>query len=162
MSEVNKFEEYKLFVEDTARFTDRRQTVTNIYVAVNTVLLSAVALLVKDAGLENWAVALATVAILVAGTAVCLFWRQLIHKYKALVGLRIRELRWMEELPELAGCHQMYHVEDELYPRDEKGEMIKGQGSSFSDLERRLPEVYIILYVVFGVGILIAWLKGII
>ena len=62
MSDVNKFEEYKLFVEDTARFTDRRQMVTNIYVAVNTILLSAVALLVKDAGLENWAVALSILA----------------------------------------------------------------------------------------------------
>jgi hypothetical protein len=46
---VDAFEEYKLFVEDTARFTDRRQTVTNICVTINSVLLSAVALLVKDA-----------------------------------------------------------------------------------------------------------------
>ena len=161
MSDVNKFEEYKLFVEDTARFTDRRQMVTNIYVAVNTILLSAVALLVKDAGLENWAVALAVIAILIGGTAVCLFWRQLIHKYKALVGLRIRELRRMEESPELDGCHQMYHVEDELYPRDERGEMIKGRGLNISDLERRLPWVFIVLYVVFGAGI-VAWLLDLI
>jgi len=31
---MDKFEEYKLFVEDTARFTDRRQTVNNIYVVL--------------------------------------------------------------------------------------------------------------------------------
>jgi hypothetical protein len=42
------FEEYKLFVEDTARFTERRQTVNNTYVAVNSIILSAIALLVKD------------------------------------------------------------------------------------------------------------------
>jgi 8-oxo-dGTP pyrophosphatase MutT (NUDIX family) len=161
MSDVNKFEEYKLFVEDTARFTDRRQTVTNIYVAINTVLLSGVALLV-DGGLENWVMLLAAEAILVGGIAVCLFWRQLIHKYKALVGLRIRELRRMEELPEMVGCHQMYHAEDELYPRDEDGEMIKGQGLNISDLERRLPWAFIVLYVVFGAGIAIAWAMGLI
>ena len=39
---MDKFEEYKLFVEDTARFTDRRQTVSNIYVAVNSIILSAI------------------------------------------------------------------------------------------------------------------------
>jgi len=38
---MDKFEEYKLFVEDTARFTDRRQTVNNIYVAVNSIILGA-------------------------------------------------------------------------------------------------------------------------
>jgi len=158
---VSKFEEYKLFVEDTARFTDRRQMVTNIYVAINTVLLSGVALLV-DGGLENWVMLLAAEAILAGGIAVCLFWRQLIHKYKALVGLRIRELRRMEEAPEMTGCHRMYHAEDELYPRDENGEMIKGQGLNISDLERRLPWVFIVVYAIFGVGIAVAWTIGLI
>ena len=27
-------EEYKLFVEDTARFTDRRQSITNLYITI--------------------------------------------------------------------------------------------------------------------------------
>ena len=38
MAEFDKFEEYKLFVDDTARFTERRQTVSNIYVGVNSLL----------------------------------------------------------------------------------------------------------------------------
>lgn len=50
---MNKFEEYKLFVEDTAKFSERRQTVNNTYVAVNSILLSAVSFLVKDAGFEG-------------------------------------------------------------------------------------------------------------
>src|SRR5512135_1710634 len=99
MSQIDKFEEYKFFIEDTARLTERRQTVTNIYVAVNTVLLSAVALLVKDAGLQRWVVAAATIMLLVAGMVICVFWRQLIIRYKPLVGLRLNELRQMEDLP---------------------------------------------------------------
>ena len=50
MAEFDKFEEYKLFVDDTARFTERRQTVSNIYVAVNSLLLAAIGLLIKDLG----------------------------------------------------------------------------------------------------------------
>jgi cytochrome c oxidase subunit IV len=148
-------------VEDTARLTERRQTVTNIYVAVNTILLSAVALLVKDAGLQRWVVAAATLMVLVAGIVICLFWRQLIIRYKKLVGLRIDELRKMEDLPEMAGCQGMYHVEDKLYPRDAQGNMLKVKGRmDFSDLERQLPNVFIVLYVLFLVGIVIAALTG--
>ncbi len=81
MSTVNKFEEYKLFIEDTARFTDRRQTVTNVYVAVNTILLSAVALVMTNRTLTHWLLALTAFAVLAGGIAVCFFWRQLIDKY---------------------------------------------------------------------------------
>ena len=70
MGQFSKFEEYKLFVDDTARFTDRRLSVTNIFVAINSILLSAVALLVKDAGLKNWVIALSTIAVLIAGITI--------------------------------------------------------------------------------------------
>ena len=161
MSQVNKFEEYTFFIEDTARLTERRQTVTNIYVAVNAILLSTVALLVKDAGLQRWVIAVATIMVLVAGIAICLFWRQLINRYKRLVGLRITELRRMEELPEMYGCQCMYHVEDKLYPRDAQGNMLKTKGRmDFSDLERQLPKVFIALHVLFLAGIVIAALTG--
>lgn len=154
MSEVNTFEEYKLFVEDTARFTDRRQTISNIFVAVNSLLLAATGLLIKDLGARGiWALFL-PLPLVVAGIFVSLWWRQLIRKYKLLVGLRIDTLRGMEEQPEMDGSVKMYHVEDELYPRDEKGNMIPGQGLNFSDLEVRLPWLFLVLYTLFGIGLL--------
>jgi hypothetical protein len=39
MSAFDKFEEYKLFIEDTARFSERRQTVTKTYITVNSAIL---------------------------------------------------------------------------------------------------------------------------
>ncbi|MCP4366804.1 MAG: hypothetical protein GY797_01630, partial [Deltaproteobacteria bacterium] len=45
---MDKFDEYKLFVEDTGRFIANRQGVNNIYVAVNSIVLSASAFMVKD------------------------------------------------------------------------------------------------------------------
>ena len=62
----------------------------------------------------------------------------------------------------MTGCHQMYHAEDALYPRDEQGEMLKGEGLNLSDLERRLPWVFIVLYGMLGVGIAIAWIAGVV
>ncbi len=158
MSEIDKFEEYKLFVQDTARLSDRRQTVTNIYIAVNSLLLGAISFLIKDATSDQgWGLALA-VPLLAGGILVCLFWKQFLRKYKALIGLRIDTLRKMEELPEMEGCVRMYHVEDKLYPRDEEGRMIPGEGLNFSDLEKRLPMVFLILYALYAVITLLALL----
>lgn len=156
----SKFEEYRLFIEDTARLQDRRQTVTNIYIAINTILLSAVGLLMSGEGPQSWVRVAGALVIPAAGIAVCSFWQQLVYKYKALIRLRFRELRRMEELPEMAGCQQMYHVEDELYPVDEQGEAIVGQGLNISDLERRLPQLFMALYVVAGMGMLVGQFAG--
>ena len=148
--DMDKFEEYKLFVEDTARFTDRRQTVNNIYVAVNSIVLTAVTFLVKVAGPFSLWRAFTAMPVLAAGIFVCLQWDQLLYKYKQLMRLRFRELRAMED--EVDGSHQMYHKEDELYPRDEEGEVIRGEGLNNSDRERWLPRVFIVVYVLFFLG----------
>ena len=154
-SDFNKFEEYKLFVEDTARFSERRQKVSSTYVAVNSIIISAVALLVKDVGVGTPWQALVVMPVLVAGVVICLQWKQLILKYKMLVGLRLDELRIIEELPEMADSSKMYHVEDRLYPRDERGELKPGEGLNLSDLERLLPWVFIVLYAVFLIGVVV-------
>ncbi|MHC4332587.1 MAG: RipA family octameric membrane protein [Planctomycetota bacterium] len=154
MAELDKFEEYKLFVDDTARFTERRQTVSNIYVGVNSLLLAAIGLLIKDLGARCLWTLVLPLPLIAAGIAVSLWWRQLIRKYKMLVGLRISTLREMEdEMPESV---KMYHGEDNLYPRDEDGKMIPGKGLNFSDLEARLPMLFVVLYCIFGVGSLTA------
>jgi hypothetical protein len=152
MSGVNKFEEYKLFVEDTARFTDRRQTVSNIYVAVNSIILSAIAFLTKDAGFVPVWRACVVMLVLAAGIVICLQWDQLILKYKRLVGFRINQLRALEDTPEMVGCCRMYYAEDELYPRDKYNQPIPGEGLNFSDRERWLPRVFIAVYALFLLG----------
>jgi len=152
-SGLNNFEEYKLFVEDTVRFTERRQTVNNTYVAVNSIILSAIALLVKDVSASSSWRALIVIPVLVAGIVICLQWTRLILKYKRLVGFRIEELRAIEDLDVMTGSWKMYHAEDKLYPRDEQDRPIPGEGLNFSDRERWLPRVFMGLYALFLVGV---------
>ena len=151
---MNKFDEYKLFVEDTARFSERRQTVTNIYVAVNSIILTGISFLVKDAGFIPLWRAFVVMLILTAGSFICLQWGRLINKYKLLVGFRIDQLRLMEEHPDMANSHKMYHAEDFLYPRDPQSQVISGKGLNISDLEKWLPRVFIIVYSIFFLGFL--------
>ena len=51
---MNKFEEYRVYVEDTARFSDRRQTAGNAMVAVNALLVAGVGALVVEANHGGW------------------------------------------------------------------------------------------------------------
>lgn len=159
MSGFPKFEEYKLFIEDTARFSERRQTVSNTFVAVNTLLLTAVAFLVKDSGAQEYGalVTLLPIPIVAAGILVCLTWKQLIAKYKKLVGFRMEQLMVMEDLPEMKEAHGMYRREKKaLFERDAQGQRLPKGRKGFSDLESRLPDLFIALYAVFGVLLLVA------
>jgi hypothetical protein len=62
----------------------------------------------------------------------------------------------MEDLPGMEGSVRMYHVEDRIYPRDAEGKMIPGQGLNFSDLEKRLPMVFLALYILYTLAALLA------
>lgn len=120
---------------------------------------SGVALLITNTTFTRWLLAVATLAVLAGGVVVCLFLHQLINQYKDRVGLRMEELHKMEELLGLAGCHAMYHAEDRLYPRLSPSQTAQ-RASAFSDLERQLPRVFLVLYLVFAVGIAIGLVMG--
>ena len=147
------FEEYKLFVEDTARFSERRQTITNTYITVNGAIAGLITFLVRDSGFVNWWLVVTILPLLVFGILICRYWKQLITQYKSLVGLRLNVLREMEM--KLPGSVKMYHREDELYPRDSQNMPIPGRGLNFSDLEKRLPLLFIVLYVILGLGLVV-------
>lgn len=154
MADATKFEEYKMFIEDTARFTERRQNTSNLYVTINSLILTAIVFVVKDLGADPLSRLLLLLPVITAGIFVSLWWRQLIKKYKALVGFRIDMLRKMEEKDDLVGIEKMYHAEDKLYPRDAQDNMIKGAELNFSDLEARLPTLFIILYIFSGLVVI--------
>jgi hypothetical protein len=158
MKEIDEFEEYKFFVDDTSRFSERRQTISNIYLAVNSLLLAAIGLLIKDITVQsswNW---LLSLPLIIAGIAVSIWWSQLIFRYKKLVDLRIKVLRNMEE--RMVNSVKMYHQEVALYPVDKNGDPIPGQGLNLSDIEGKLPRLFVALYCLFGVALFLIWIHA--
>lgn len=159
MSAFSKFEEYRLFIEDTARFSERRQTVGNTFIAVNTLLLTAIAFLVKDSGIRDYGlmVTVLPIPLVLAGIFACTWWRQIIVRYKRLINLRMRELMAMEKLPDMQGCQTIYLKEyEELYRRDLQGKKMPAGRLNFSDIESRLPILFIVLYAFFGFMLVVA------
>ena len=158
MTNQLKFDEYKTIIEDSARFSERRQSVTNTYITVNSLLLTAIAFIYKDSGAGSLWVILLPIPLVVAGVFVSIWWRQLIQKYKNLVGLRMNILYKMEDTKELSGLEKMYHIEEEeYYPRDDEGNMIADKVTAFSDVEGKLPIMFGILHAIFGVVLLITF-----
>jgi hypothetical protein len=116
--------------------------------AINSLFLTGIGLLFKDLAINSpWNLYL-SIPLMIAGVAVSLWWKQLIYKYKELVRFRIKMLRKMED--EMPHSVKMYHLEDELYPVDSDGNPIKGKGLNLSDIERKIPQLFIILYIFFG------------
>lgn len=150
---VVNLEEYVLFVEDSARISDRRQMIANIYITINGAVAGLLAFLVKDSGFTNWWLVIAVLPIISFGVMVCRYWRRLILKYKTLINFRLEVLREMET--RIPGSARMYHREDYLYPRDTGSKAAGTGGLNFSDMELGLPELFIALYVLLGINLVI-------
>lgn len=152
-----KFEEYKMLIDDSARFSERRQNVTNTYITVNSLLLTAIAFIYKDSGMGRLWITLLPIPLVIAGVFVSVWWFQLIQKYKNLVGLRMDVLYEMENSKELADLEKIYHVEEKYYKRDEKGNMLEDKVTSFSDVESKLPFMFGTLHLIFGLILLVTF-----
>lgn len=134
------FDEYRLFVEDTGRTSDRRQTVNNIYLSVNSVLLGAVAILVQQGQLRSFLFLVVEIFIAIAGFFICSDWRKLISQYRKLLAFRFEQLRALEA--QIPGSNQMYNKESA-----DKRLGYSDEQRGFFSIEIKLPTIFQALYV---------------
>jgi hypothetical protein len=148
--EFDKFDEYKFFIDDTARLSERRQDVTSAYIGINSGILGVVSLIILQDTLTPTQLALASIPVIAAGLVVCFFWNRLLLSYKRLLGFRFHQLEEMEA--QIDGCHKMYARETaELYEKAPKKSQIE-----FSKIEAGLPFMFGGLYLVFFTGMVVA------
>ncbi len=136
------FEQYQLFVEETARISDRRHTTNNLFLSVNSVLLGAVAILLQQSVEKNTTSVLVfflAVLLVVAGAILCVSWRRLLLGYGARLRERFLYLRKLEtEYPNL------------LLPAFSG----RPRQQSFSRMEAGIPRVFLVTYFVAVAGAL--------
>ena len=133
----------------------------NTYLTVNSIIIGAIAFLLKDAGLDTYLRFLVIIVILLVGIVVCDVWKQIIYKYTKLIAHRIDELRDIENHADMENCHKMYHSEDKLFPRDENGKVLAGEALNISDKEKWLPNIFIGTYSLFLIGIVYCFMASI-
>jgi hypothetical protein len=141
-----KLQEYTVFIEDSARFSDRRQTVHNTQVAIHAAFLAAVALLTTKV-LEGTPTArpvllMLALVLLIAALLICIIWHRLTTRYKEMIGFRCKRLEEMEK--DIVGSHKMICRIT-----------CRFKDTSFSDIEAKLPWVFMGVYSVLILGVLV-------
>ena len=155
MADFKKFDEYKLFIEDTARLSERRFTISNSYLAANfSLILGIIGLMItsslKDGVFANSPLTIAILPLIIAGIVVCILWHRQLATYKTFIDFRMKQLEEMEKSKELEGCHRMYNLEaDRFYRKAPEGLKI-----GYTRIEIQLPWLFLILYAIFGIGLL--------
>lgn len=151
---MDKFDEYKFFTERVQYRSQRRQQASQIYLTVNTAIFGIIALLIKDSGLTGWNLVISALPLFLVGILVCFTWSKIIKEFSNLIGWQYEKLREMEK--QIKGSFKMHIKEwDEFYkPNGSK------KNFSFSNLEAQMPSIFIGLYMIYGVGMVIAVMIG--
>lgn len=153
---MEKLDEYKMFFEYINKLTDRRQIATTIYISVNSAITVAIAFLLKGAPLIEWVQKLALLFLFLLGILVCDLWRRSILQYGTLLGWWFARLRELEN--EMSESDKFISREyQELY-MEGKAENQTG----FTRYEIRLTWFFMTVYSVFGLGVLIVLILGLI
>lgn len=134
--QFGRFDLYALLVNDTGRISDRRQTMNNIFLTVNSVLFGSLAVLAQQSGLRSVFFVFVEVFLSIAGIYIARQWLALSNKYQNLVKLRYETLMQIEQLPDFPGETKMYTIENE-HP----------ETWGFSNIERHLPVAFMVMYV---------------
>lgn len=99
------FQEYRFVAEDTAKISDRRQTVNTLFVSINALFLTGAGYLLLQvlnatAGASNQRLILSAIgflAIALITSRLNSAWLRLGNQYRRLVNLRMRYLHQLEE-----------------------------------------------------------------
>ena len=144
---MDKFDEYKFFAESTQHLSERRQSATQTYLSINTAIFGLLIFLLKDSGINNERLFIFAFPLFLVGIFACWIWYKIIMQYKRLINWRYDQLMEMEN--QIEECHQMYIKEKESFFKSISGKEKFG----FSRLERHLPQMFMSLYCLYGIGL---------
>lgn len=139
------FEQYKLYVESADKISERRVSANNYLLTVNAFLVTLYGLLAASPYKGAWAVLMPF-----AGVLVSLTWYRIITSYRDLNTVKFKLIHELErEMPAA-----LYHYEWQ------KAE--EGRGKAYhplTHLERWMPMVFLVLYLVLAIVGVLDWLR---
>jgi hypothetical protein len=135
------FEQYKLYVASAEKISERRESANNYLLTVNAFLVTLYGLVATSQYTSYW-----MVLVPVAGALVSLTWHRIITSYRDLNTVKFKVIHELEQ-----------HMPAALYDYEWQ-EAEEGKGKTYrplTHLERWVPIIFIVLYILFGiVGVL--------
>lgn len=146
-------DEYTIFFDHVNTLTERRQSITTIYLSVNAALTTAIAFLFKDGQFPGVAQQASVLILLTSGIAACNLWRRLIKQYSILIGWWYKQLRALEDArPE--SCRLLTKEYQALYRAGQRTAAV-----GLTRYEVHLTWLFTILYILFGLAVLTALIQ---
>jgi len=142
--------EFEFAYDHIQKLLERRQAATSFYFSVNTGVMAALGLLLKDYNLGGWWTVVIAV-LLIAGFIACWIWRCLIRHYAGLLDWWYARLRDLEE-SKPKNRQLITREYEDLYRS-------KGR-HSITRLVLTLNWTFSVLYAIFAVGLLLSWLAS--
>ncbi len=164
ISDIGFSTEYLAIAENTAKLSDRRQTVSDLFLGINSLFLAAAGFVaVSNRMISWWAVAI-VIAITVITFVMNSIWYRLIGRYRALINLRIRYLEALEVALQDGGAFGPVTISSEndkeksaalrgVYLIEKKSDLYsKGAKMGFFKLERDLVVTFIVAYILLALA----------
>lgn len=136
-------EQYRLFLDTSERLVERRQAVNNFYLSANTAIFSVVALIIslmdKNENKFLGVILLAFVLLCLVGIVLGISWISILDSYGTLNSSKMKIISIIEKrLPISLFDSEWQVMSDKLNSR---------RYVSFTDSEKRLPKLFIALYI---------------
>lgn len=84
-----RIEEYKVVLEEHGRLSARRQNLNDVFVAINTIFLTAIGILVFQSKFDSWWFVGAVGAVTLAIVPINMTWRTAIDRYKSEIKVHV-------------------------------------------------------------------------
>lgn len=129
------FDQWKLCVEMADSVSKRRNTMNNLFATINTAIIAAISV-----GKWSWE----SLLLLIAGITLCLLWQKCIQNYKKLNSAKYQIINEIEKELTYSPFTEEWNqlVKDNQYKEE-------------TSLERILPVVFIVLYLIAILAIII-------
>ena len=117
------FDTYQVIIEDTNALGNRRQTIDTVYESIVTLILAADGYVAAQTPYTSWFPVVAEVSVSIVGIAFTRHWRSVVDRLKAVLSLRYKYLRQLEDNDVLKQIGaQIYQFEDtQIYKQREAG-----------------------------------------
>lgn len=141
---VDLFEQYKLYVESAEKISERRVSANNYLLTVNAFLVTLHGLVAASRYHSYW-----TILVPIAGFFVSLTWHRVITSHHDMNTVKFKVIHELEQ-----------HMPAALY-KYEWQQAHEGPGKAYhslSHLERWIPIIFMILYVLLGI---VGWLGSV-
>lgn len=138
------FEQYKLYVESAEKISERRVSANNYLLTVNAFLVTLHGLVAASRYHSSW-----TILVPIAGFLVSLTWHRVITSYHDMNTVKFKVIHELEQ-----------HMPAALYEYEwEKAHGVRGKVYyPVSHLERWIPIIFMILYVLLVLLGIVGWL----